>query len=68
MKISNPLLTLAVALACAALTFSLPVRVEAQTFTVVSSFDSQHSVFCSAFVQGINGDLYNVSDVGGTGT
>jgi len=55
-------------LAALAITFSLAVSVQAQTFTVLSVFNGTNANLpAGPFIQGTNGDLYSVSYYGGTG-
>ncbi len=66
MKSSKTLRNLGLAVAGAALTFSLAVSAEAQTLTVLSNFNGRNAYPPdAAFVQGTNGNLYNVSMNGG---
>jgi uncharacterized repeat protein (TIGR03803 family) len=70
MKGSKSLLTLGFALACAALTFSLAVRAQAQTFTRLYSFCAKTNCADGAspsapLVQGTDGNLYGETGFGG---
>jgi uncharacterized repeat protein (TIGR03803 family) len=71
MKNSKVLLTLGLALACAAVTFSLAVRAEAQTFTSLYSFCTQTNCAdgdgsTAPLVQGTDGNLYGETAFGGS--
>jgi uncharacterized repeat protein (TIGR03803 family) len=62
MKSSRSLLALGAALGCAAFTFSLAVRAQAQTFTVLANFNRINAYPpTGTFVQGTDGKLYTVS-------
>lgn len=66
MNSSKTLRTLCLAFACAAFTFSPTLRAQAQTVTVLSDFNKRNAYPPdAAFVQGTNGNLYNVSMNGG---
>ncbi len=72
MKGSKSLLTLGFALACAAITFSLAVCAQAQTFTSLYSFCSETGCAdgsgpLGTLVQGTNGDIYGITETGGSG-
>jgi uncharacterized repeat protein (TIGR03803 family) len=70
MKRSNSPLTLAFVVACAALTFSLAARAQAQTLTTLYSFCSQTNCAdgdgsTAPLVQGTDGNLYGETAYGG---
>jgi uncharacterized repeat protein (TIGR03803 family) len=66
MKISKSLLTIGLALACAALTFSLAVCAEAQTFTSLATFNGQDGFApWGSVTQGINGHFYGTAGLDG---
>src|SRR5258708_1208299 len=58
MKNSKSQLTLALALACAAITFSLAVGAQAQTFSKFAIFDGTNGSAPNAVVQATDGNLY----------
>lgn len=65
---TNFQITFGLALACAAITLSLRVCAQAQTFTVLSNFNGRSAYPPDAtFIQGTSGDLYDASVNGGTG-
>ena len=71
MKNSKARFTLGLALACAAITFSLPARAQAQTFTNLYSFCSQTNCadgdgVSAPLVQGTDGNLYGETVFGGS--
>lgn len=71
MKPCKSLLTLGLALACAAITFSLAVCAQAQTFTSLYSFCSQTNCadgddVSAPLVQGTDGNLYGETVFGGS--
>ncbi len=66
MKRSKSSLTLSLALACAALTFSLAVRAEAQVLHTVGVFDGNDGYGpYSSVVQGPDGNIYGTTGSGG---
>jgi uncharacterized repeat protein (TIGR03803 family) len=72
MRNSKALLTLGLALACAAFTFSLAVCAQAQTFTSLYSFCSKTGCTDGSgpfgnLVQGTDGDIYGITETGGSG-
>jgi uncharacterized repeat protein (TIGR03803 family) len=72
MKASKVLLTLGLALVCAAFTFSLAARAQAQTFTSLYSFCSKKGCTdgsgpLGTLVQGTDGDIYGITETGGSG-
>ena len=58
MKGSKSLLTLGLALACAAITFSLAVRAEAQTLNYLAAFDGVNGSQPSTAIQATDGNFY----------
>ena len=72
MKNSKDLLTLGLALACAAFIFSLAVSAQAQTFTSLYSFCSNAGCTDGGgprgnLVQGTDGNIYGITETGGSG-
>src|ERR1035441_5525032 len=66
MKGSKSLLTLGLALACAALTFGLAVCSQAQTLKTVGVFDGNDGYGVSApVVQATDGNFYGTTSTGG---
>ena len=65
MKNSQSQLILGLALACAALTFSLAVRAQAQTFSNLSVFDGTNGNQPSTVIQATDGNFYGVTGYGG---
>jgi uncharacterized repeat protein (TIGR03803 family) len=66
MKSSKPLLTLGLALGCAAIIFSLAVRAQAQIYTTVAIFNGfDGDAADAAFIQTTNGNLYSITYSGG---
>jgi uncharacterized repeat protein (TIGR03803 family) len=67
MKGSKALLTLGVALACAAISLSLAVRSQAQTYTNLDYFNKQDGWDGAAgpMIQGTDGNFYGATIVGG---
>jgi uncharacterized repeat protein (TIGR03803 family) len=66
----NSKFTLTLALTCAAITFSLATRAQAQTFTTLYSFCSQTNCgdgdgVSAPLVQGTDGNIYGETEVGG---
>ena len=67
MKGSKSLLTLGFALACAAFTLSLAVRAQGQILHTIARFDGNNGYGpFSSVVQGIDGNIYGVTDSGGS--
>lgn len=72
MKNSKASLTLGLVLACAAFVFSLAARAQAQTFTSLYSFCTQTGCADGSgpwgnLVQGTDGDIYGITETGGSG-
>jgi uncharacterized repeat protein (TIGR03803 family) len=67
MKDSKFLITLKLALACAAITFSLAVCAQAQTFTTLAAFNgvNGNAPFFGSLAQDTNGNYYGASFYGG---
>src|SRR6266496_414251 len=63
---SKSLRTLGLALVCAAITFTLAVRTQAQTFTVLAEFNGTNgSIYPLGVVQATDGNFYGVTRFGG---
>jgi uncharacterized repeat protein (TIGR03803 family) len=72
MNRSRSPLTLSLALACAAIIFSLTARAQAQTFTSLYSFCSKTGCADGSgpwgnLVQGTDGNIYGITETGGSG-
>jgi uncharacterized repeat protein (TIGR03803 family) len=66
MKPTNSFLTLGLALACAAITFSLAVRAQAQTLTFLANFDGTNGLQpFGSVMQATDGNFYGTTTNGG---
>src|SRR6266516_2060039 len=65
MKRSKSPLTLGLALTCAALTFCLAVRAQAQTLNYIAIFDGTNGQQPSSVIQATDGNFYGTTTFGG---
>lgn len=63
MKTSKSQFVLSLALACAAITFSLAVRAQAQTLTYIGEFNGTNGKYPGPLVQGTDGNFYGIASL-----